>query len=102
PPCPADTSPLSLHDALPICCVRVASAYFGIEAQRPLPPSSAALSRITRSLEAMMHFVGVVPMASQPDVVTAHVLRAAESSLSDRSEEHTSELQSRENLVCRL
>src|SRR5690606_42102835 len=32
----------------------------------------------------------------------AHLLRAMDMAQGDRSEEHTSELQSRENLVCRL
>src|SRR2546422_11319297 len=70
---------LSLHDALPICTCssfrpRSASNRCGSFStpQRPNPGSSTSLRR------------------------------ASASSRSDRSEEHTSELQSRLHLVCRL
>src|SRR5436309_5839003 len=36
------------------------------------------------------------------DISTSMMAKAREKGLEDRSEEHTSELQSRENLVCRL
>src|SRR5690606_27243258 len=48
---------------------------------------------------------GIVYVLDEPDVVRRKVMRAMTDSGRDvvyRSEEHTSELQSRENLVCRL
>src|SRR5690606_41579727 len=70
---------LSLHDALPICSTpsppRVPTA--AIPAPSPSPP------RRPRRLRSS---VAALPWPSGPR----------------RSEEHTSELQSRENLVCRL
>src|SRR5690606_41832445 len=50
---------------------------------QPATQSQAASSAVTTS--------GTLGRCARPDVVTA-----------ERSEEHTSELQSRENLVCRL
>src|SRR5690606_41396793 len=70
---------LSLHDALPIC--RVPSAWI----RTSLP------SRSSRPCRRAAHTT--VPRARTPKL-----LRRAP----PRSEEHTSELQSRENLVCRL
>src|SRR5690606_42097185 len=68
---------LSLHDALPICQRRAASAHKAT----PIPANLLAL------------------------VLSPNRVKAAMSGISRerrRSEEHTSELQSRENLVCRL
>src|SRR5436309_13226004 len=64
---------LSLHDALPI--------------SRPVSRSAVRTSPVPRTR------TGLAP---------ARVSRRAPSETSARSEEHTSELQSRENLVCRL
>src|SRR5205809_4110508 len=76
---PADDSPLSLHDALPILRVMPAGAHLtSIE-------FSAANAAIARRI---WEHAGVA------DRVTVVV--------GDRSEEHTSELQSRLHLVCRL
>src|SRR5690606_41424472 len=77
----SDTAPteiytLSLHDALPILIsLGVEILALSIDAIKPSP-------EIARALEAEAR---------------EEILRQA-----DRSEEHTSELQSRENLVCRL
>src|SRR5690606_39457020 len=86
--------PLSLHDALPISLLTVSSL--------PFQPRSAAVSAklaflslytwIRPSLFLSSNFTR--PVSSQ---VLIHSGRSAY-----RSEEHTSELQSRENLVCRL
>src|SRR5690606_41764990 len=72
---PAQRYTLSLHDALPICCERNESVW-----QRD---------------ERGAGEYGTAAVGAQPDVaveLSAAVLR---------SEEHTSELQSRANLVCR-
>src|SRR5207302_9586538 len=78
---PTDLYTLSLHDALPICWARViVEKPFGTDLA-----SARELNRIVRhsfseeQTYRIDHFLG-----------------------KERSEEHTSELQSRENLVCRL
>src|SRR3712207_7879203 len=72
---------LSLHDALPIYSDLIASA----TAKRP----AARLS--------MAAYIGVLPSAA-----SAAARSSRPSSSIPRSEEHTSELQSRQYLVCRL
>src|SRR3712207_8330579 len=67
---------LSLHDALPICASRA--------------PLSHGRSRRRRARGLIRETAG------------ATLLELRGSSASDRSEEHTSELQSRQYLVCRL
>src|SRR5690606_41728481 len=80
-PAPPTIYPLSLHDALPISDRGCAPA-----SPRPGIPRPADARYPGRSASP--------PRPSRPgsDNATTH----------DRSEEHTSELQSRENLVCRL
>src|SRR5690606_39683214 len=90
------SSPLSLHDALPIC------------RRQPVPQP------VLYGLLASHHLRAPLHPERHPD---AHPLRAlarrnghrrggahgGRTGVTDlRSEEHTSELQSRENLVCRL
>src|SRR3712207_8153688 len=73
---------LSLHDALPICRARSCS-----RARRA--PSSCGRSAAARSRSCSCGAgCGAGPRASKPST--------------RRSEEHTSELQSRQYLVCRL
>src|SRR5690606_41932128 len=72
-PATPDTYTLSLHDALPI------------SRSQSCPPFCAIFGSAPATL-----IVGVLP---EP---------ASTSNVNMRSEEHTSELQSRENLVCRL
>src|SRR5690606_39304890 len=82
---PADTYTLSLHDALPIC--------------RTLP------GRIGRARPTRHTGPGAVrgPDVRGPRTVRRRpVDRRSRGVGPPRSEEHTSELQSRENLVCRL
>src|SRR5207302_7299155 len=94
--------PLSLHDALPIQfdpelgredlarTFRMASLDgLGVEAgDRPALGAVGALLRYARELKP-----GGLPHLARPRMLRRGDLR---------SEEHTSELQSRENLVCRL
>src|SRR2546428_9266480 len=81
--------PLSLHDALPIFVVRL-----------PIVRDPARLCRIKRAYLAR-HYRGVerIPFAHQTE--PARFLGEA-MARTGRSEEHTSELQSRSDLVCRL
>src|SRR5690606_41628190 len=74
---------LSLHDALPISV--------------PLQPS------VDNGLE--LHMVNFVEAIRKKDksIINAPIEAGSHiATISQRSEEHTSELQSRENLVCRL
>src|SRR2546430_5549159 len=72
---------LSLHDALPILLGLVGTALSGIAAAE-------------KELTYLGAWVGVI--GTLGGIVVAHVAG------SRRSEEHTSELQSQSNLVCRL
>src|SRR5690606_40804571 len=89
---------LSLHDALPIYTVVVAKIACRGDAERPRRalekrPSGIVVAR-RRNLKD----------GTRKDALGQVVdpLEAAPSVRRRRSEEHTSELQSRENLVCRL
>src|SRR5690606_41519825 len=85
---PTQIYPLSLHDALPICHrgdrVGITTQVRG--AQHGLPETAAPRQAPARTRERVNH----IPA------------RRAWRYVIDRSEEHTSELQSRESLVCRL
>src|SRR5690606_41883858 len=94
--------PLSLHDALPIYgegqdlrCCHLPSGF----AQRRTPRSGREGSDRFCGLEpaaTQKQKAGIAPGPRKSDVVRSLALRELER----RSEEHTSELQSRENLVC--
>src|SRR5204863_9588521 len=96
---PPDISTLSLHDALPIWRI-VAGALF-VATQPPVPvatlrPTSAGngrkrRARACRSVKTNLRWVTRSAARKQRRARTKH-----------RSEEHTSELQSRRDLVCRL
>src|SRR5690606_41351706 len=79
----APISTLSLHDALPISVIPVRST-----------PSSRPRSALTSINDT------ATSPAATPTAATATPARCRRRRW--RSEEHTSELQSRENLVCRL
>src|SRR5690606_40262821 len=93
---------LSLHDALPICELETAPS----EQRRVVAILIENLHGKdigygnTRSGHTTS---GIVPRRTSPadDVVRWHAASIIDLT-ADRSEEHTSELQSRENLVCRL
>src|SRR5436309_11502318 len=78
----ASNHPLSLHDALPI--------YF----HNGVPAADLDIFLALAGRARRAHFV--VRVAARPDD------RRIAHAPTKRSEEHTSELQSRENLVCRL
>src|SRR5690606_41352038 len=90
---------LSLHDALPICA--------RARAHRHQPPGLEVPVRLPVREEPRL--VRAVPRGAAAHDGRAHPRRprvarceAQHHLLVRRSEEHTSELQSRENLVCRL
>src|SRR5690606_41337371 len=84
---------LSLHDALPICttdcCLFPQSPYSGSRFRLHLSTPIDALARQTVKLPGKI----MKPVQCPLGELQVPLLR---------SEEHTSELQSRENLVCRL
>src|SRR5690606_39518018 len=86
-PQPPEIDTLSLHDALPIC-----SAGGGVWKLTIRPRSCGVLSTISAvSFSTSLLSLLIVMLANMLGCVVR-----------PRSEEHTSELQSRENLVCRL
>src|SRR5207237_7222510 len=90
--------PLSLHDALPI------SAQFTFRAERG---SNDPVGRLRKINEAALRRPLVhLPICRRQEYSSiptgGHRGRADGVGLQDRSEEHTSELQSHLNLVCRL
>src|SRR5207302_7867290 len=92
---PADATAirtLSLHDALPI--------YRLIRRRLVLIHGRQHVQRLRGIVEALQHPIQQIRLegmvrVQQQDPIADHIP-------GDRSEEHTSELQSRENLVCRL
>src|SRR5690625_6148726 len=93
-----EVSPLYLHDALPICRVgrsnRIAYAYFMYEKDKILTEVAE------KRLQAIKEFteLGSGFKIAMRDLT----IRGAGNLLGARSEEHTSELQSRGHIVCRL
>src|SRR5690606_41937092 len=96
-PSPSDAFSLSLHDALPIClgCPGDCGGSDSPDLLQDVPHIGRCRCDVVidaGKLRAISH--GCPP----PDSCTISAPRSSWS----RSEEHTSELQSRENLVCRL
>src|SRR5690606_42061659 len=91
-PAPTGIYTLSLHDALPIL-VRARKDPFAVKcrAMPSVPGDVGVLAEFHKKLELLGEQV----------IIGAGVEAEQRKGLS-RSEEHTSELQSRENLVCRL
>src|SRR5690606_39842441 len=85
-------STLSLHDALPICLLFGAYPGIGVKA-------AGTLAQQRRGIGHAAH--DGARLRAEP-VLQAVATDAGCETISGRSEEHTSELQSRENLVCRL
>src|SRR5204862_7150077 len=85
-PAPPPLSPLSLHDALPISPESRATL-----SSRPVPTSGALGNSNGTDCRCMFD-----PMSAR------FASSCSRNGISARSEEHTSELQSRRDLVCRL
>src|SRR5690606_39591302 len=98
PPAPT----LSLHDALPICTLftSLQQAFVNLRSgragklPRPIRPAEME-SRLGPAERAMLDQALACSVVGDPQAV-----RAGLKAFIERSEEHTSELQSRENLVC--
>src|SRR5206468_11126567 len=101
-PPPTRTHPLSLHDALPILIGRI-SAF--MKTSRRL----VVILRVAGFFELQRQFLAAgfynAPARENVDNIRHDVIKQALIMGNDhvlRSEEHTSELQSRSDLVCRL
>src|SRR5690606_41644673 len=91
----SDISTLTLHDALPIC-----TAALLIESIAAAKTMNAQSIRISQTATGVGMMSALRDARTNP---TSRAMRAVNAgSAVARSEEHTSELQSRENLVCRL
>src|SRR5690606_41929413 len=96
----SDIYTLSLHDALPICCpVGIATQDKRRQTAIDVGDKSDRVARFHRNtMHALGEIAGAAGLAHPSDFMPYHFMFRQK----DRSEEHTSELQSRENLVCRL
>src|SRR5690606_41692207 len=95
PPPTTPTSPLSLHAALPIWD-RIPEREHAPVRERGARTAHRAAARANRAAACRTQGPSAPRAAEVP---TSHRARTR---AAPRSEEHTSELQSRENLVCRL
>src|SRR5690606_40040405 len=93
--------PLSLHDALPIGQVADTRAAAGARLDADVDDAAARLAEASGEGEP----AGITEAAQErlaDGLAQAANVPAIARAAGRRSEEHTSELQSRENLVCRL
>src|SRR5690606_41182291 len=89
-----DIYPLSLHDALPISFARLINALQSI---------SHRLQRVNNALQSRQLIpLKKITRKDRPAHPARPAMKLPPKHPLRRSEEHTSELQSRENLVCRL
>src|SRR5690606_40925430 len=98
----SEPSPLSLHDALPILSAVGEAAWFGLpELHAPQFQLSAVLVALPAVIALIAENAGHVKAVQEMtgDDLDPYMGRAIAAD-GIRSEEHTSELQSRENLVC--
>src|SRR5207302_9247695 len=101
-PAPSASYPLSLHDALPIFLI----ARFGKLKEGVLRDFRIGVLQVAEEVEQAMNPVPGVKGECPLDVIHEDGRLDGDAAVGIqpglRSEEHTSELQSRENLVCRL
>src|SRR5690606_41429147 len=100
-PAPASSVTLSLHDALPICLRALEGAPDGAYDAAAGEVLLVALG-VVHGLAADPGAAGELGLGEPKCGASAGELRSGGFARFRRSEEHTSELQSRENLVCRL
>src|SRR5690606_39553719 len=95
-------TPLSLHDALPIFTV-LENVSFGLRhlGRQERRTEALAMLDVVHLQDCAARFPHELSGGQQQRVALARAL-VTRPRLILRSEEHTSELQSRENLVCRL
>src|SRR5206468_10890732 len=97
---PPDISTLSLHDALPICCIVKCSNVINDAGGTYV---TSALEFETIALCGSNCAIADLDKVAQLDRLCDELgLDTIETGGAIRSEEHTSELQSRSDLVCRL
>src|SRR5690606_42047847 len=96
---PTALSPLSLHDALPICTPPV--WFCGISSSITNERKRSTASRSPRIIRRLVRS-SATNVTLEGWSLRRPPFSGVRFSSSLRSEEHTSELQSRENLVCRL
>src|SRR5690625_5710363 len=87
---PTETYTLSLHDALPI--LKIMRKEKELAEKKSQESQELALQNLQKADELKDEFLAI----------TSHELRTPLYGMIGRSEEHTSELQSRGQLVCRL
>src|SRR5690606_41471502 len=94
-------SPLSLHDALPIFAPHGRVVVLG---RTPTEDDAPAVHAARQGVDGFVRSLAKELRAGATGnaVLLAPGAGVADASTLVRSEEHTSELQSRENLVCRL
>src|SRR5690606_40093048 len=97
-PSPSEIAALSLHDALPIS--REGAPYGCTRGRSDRAPRALADARSGRGERRVLHRGSFAPRPGSR--VRSFLPSGYRAGASRRSEEHTSELQSRENLVCRL
>src|SRR5690606_42092993 len=91
---------ISLHDALPICFFQYGSDQGPEKAAAPQLNNDFYEQNIKPYLSSST--LAVLNKAEKNQVLWNAMLFSSPEWMNRRSEEHTSELQSRENLVCRL
>src|SRR5690606_41340187 len=90
--------PLSLHDALPIYSSSPIRSGRSRLMRRPMSHADAVVTASVSDPASISNTVSPSGVGPRSTTVKQMPLQA----IDPRSEEHTSELQSRENLVCRL
>src|SRR5207302_11177939 len=93
------TFALPLHDALPISNVTTAA---GPSCTAAVDPGTPAASDSCSSVTVTSSRSDAQPLGAPYPIGVTTITWTATDTSAHRSEEHTSELQSRENLVCRL
>src|SRR5690606_42022415 len=100
-PAPPLLHPLSLHDALPISLPRSLFVFLPLAVLVLLLQNRTGYGRLLYALGDNPVASRLAGVKSWQVLIALYVLSAVLAGIA-RSEEHTSELQSRENLVCRL
>src|SRR5207248_10271895 len=93
---------LSLHDALPICRFRQARELLCPSDRSMEPPVQGVGNRADRRDGPIDRVASASYSARRSNLHRSWRLSSRQSDLRSRSEEHTSELQSPYDLVCRL
>src|SRR5262249_61700932 len=98
---PPDLTPLSLHDALPISFTQVFGEWLCDMAR--VEPKLVGITPAMREGSGLVRFAEEFPERYfDVGIAEQHAVTFAAGLACERSEEHTSELQSLTNLVCRL